>query len=123
MLILNVYQLNMIIVQTIQINKKNYLLSIKKEKLLNTLENKEKYVVHIETLKQALLHGFELKKVLRVISFNQEAQLKPHIDKNTELRKNAKNDFEKDFFKLMINESFLKNCGKCKKLQSCKTSR
>ena len=63
----------MIIVQTIQINKKNYLLSIKKEKLLNTLENKEKYVVHIETLKQALLHGFELKKVLRVISFNQEA--------------------------------------------------
>ena len=36
-------------------------------------ENKEKYVVHIETLKQALLHGLELKKVHRVISFNQEA--------------------------------------------------
>ena len=63
----------MIHVQTIQINKKNYLLSIKNEKLLTTHQNQEKYVVHNETLKQALLHGLQLKKVYRVISFNQEA--------------------------------------------------
>ena len=63
----------MIHVQTIQINKKNYLLSIKNEKLLTTHQNQEKYVVHIETLKQALLHGLQLKKVHRVISFNEEA--------------------------------------------------
>ena len=64
-------------------------LSIKKEKLLTTLEDKEKYVVHIAALKQALLHGLELKKVHRAISFNHKAWLKPYIDKNIKLRKNA----------------------------------
>ena len=81
-------------------------LPIKKDKLLTTLQDKENYFVHIYALKQALLHGLILKKVHRAISFNQEAWLKPYIDKNTELRKNAKNNFEKDFFKLMNNAAF-----------------
>ena len=46
---------------------------------------------------QPLNHGLILKKVHRVIQFNQEAWLKPYIDMNTELRKQAKKDFEKDF--------------------------
>ena len=46
-------------------------------------------------------HDLVLKKVHRVISFTQD--VKPYIEKNTELRKAAKNDFEKDFFKLMVN--------------------
>ena len=38
-----------------------------------------------------------LKKVLRVIRFNQKTWLKPYIDMNPKLRREAKNDFEKDF--------------------------
>ena len=61
------------------------------------------YVVHIRSLKQALNHWLMLKKVHRVIQFNQKAWLKPYIDMNTDLRKQAKNDSGKEFFKLMIN--------------------
>ena len=75
-------------------------------KLTCTVLNKGNYVIHIRALKQALNHVLILKKVHKVIEFNQEAWLKPYIDMNTELRKEAKNDFEKDFFKLMKNSVF-----------------
>ena len=75
-------------------------------KLTCTMQNKENYVIHIRALKQALNNGLILKKVHRITQFNQEAWLKPYIDMNTELRKEAKNDFEKDFFKLMNNSVF-----------------
>ena len=72
-------------------------------KLVSNLNDKNNYVVQIRSLKQALIHGLILKKVHRVIHFNQEAWLKEYIDLNTELRKQTKNDFQKDFFKLMNN--------------------
>ena len=69
-------------------------------------KNKEKYVVHISALKQALNKVLILKKVHRVIQFDQEAWLKPYININSELRKEAKNDLQKELFKLM-NSSVL----------------
>ena len=57
------------------------------KKLVCNLNDKKNYVVHINVLKQALDHGFKLRKVHRVIEFDQEAWLKEYIDVNTELRK------------------------------------
>ena len=74
--------------------------------LVCNLPNKNKYVIHIKSLKQALNHELKFKKVHRIIKFNQKAWLKPYIDMNTELRKLAKDDFEKDLFKLMNNAVF-----------------
>ena len=65
-------------------------------KLIATIQDKNKYVVNISSLKLALKHGLRLQKVHRVIEYNQSDWLKPFIDKNTALRKLAKNEFEKE---------------------------
>ena len=89
-------------------------------KLVCNLFNKKKYVAHINTLKQALNHGLKFKKIHRVIEFNKEAWLKPYIDMNTEIRKAAKNDFEKDLFKLTNNSVFGKTMENIRKHRDIK---
>ena len=64
------------------------------------------FIIHIRALKQPINHGLELTRVHRIIEFDQESWLKPYIDMNNKLRKHAKNDFEKDFSKLMNNSVF-----------------
>ena len=75
-------------------------------KLTCTPYHKKGYVAHIRNIKQVLKHGLKLKKVRKAIAFYQEAWLEPYIKMNTELRKDAKNDFEKGFYKLMNNAVF-----------------
>ena len=89
-------------------------------KLVCNLFSKKKYVTHINSLKQALNHGLKLKRIHRVIEFNQKEWLKPYIDMNTELRKAAKNDFEKDLFKLMNNSVFGKTMENIRKHRDIK---
>ena len=72
-------------------------------KLVPTLQNKEKYILHNETLKLYLRLGMRLRKIHKVIKFQQSQWLKIYIDFNARKRSQAKNDFEKDFYKLMCN--------------------
>ena len=75
-------------------------------KLVLNLRNKTNYVIHYRNLKLYLELGLRLTNVHRVLSFDQLPRLKNYMNFNTCQRTAAKNDFEKDFFKLMNNVAF-----------------
>lgn len=75
-------------------------------KLIPNLRDKERYVLHHENLRQYLAYGIRLTKIHRGIAYDESTFLERYIDSNTESRKAATNEFERDFFKLMNNSVF-----------------
>ena len=88
------------------------------EKLISNFRPKKEYVVHYQSLKQYLKMGMKLTAVYRALSFKQSPWMRSYIEKNTRLRMEAKNNFEKDFFKLMINSVFGKTIENLRKRQN-----
>ena len=81
-------------------------MKIGRGEIIINLKDKKGYVVHINALNQALKYRLKLKKLHWVIEFQKSKWMKAYIMLNTRLRKDAKNEFKKDFFKLMNNSVF-----------------
>ena len=79
-------------------------------KLMPNLMNKRYYFCDYLLLKFYIEHGLILKKVHRVVRFKQSKWLKEYIELNTKLRKESKQEHEKDLFKLLNNAIYGKTC-------------
>ena len=75
-------------------------------KVVPILKNKTKYIVRYENLLLYVSLGLQVTKIHKILKFNQSCWMKEYIDFNTKKRMSAANNFEKNFFKLMINSVY-----------------
>ena len=85
------------------------------KKLIPNSGNKTNYVVHCRNLQLYLFLGMKLTKIYGVLKFKQSDWMKKYINFINKKRMNANNDFEKDFFKLMINSVYEKTMENLRK--------
>ena len=90
-------------------DKLNIKYNEKDKKLILDLLPKKNYKVYYKNLEYYLKLGLKVTKVYRILTFDEKPFLKEYIDLNTKLRKQSKNDLEKDLFKLMNNAIFGKS--------------
>ncbi|CAB4410345.1 unnamed protein product [Rhizophagus irregularis] len=93
------------------------------EKLVPHLGKHEDYVIHYQELQYYIKLGMVVDEITQVLSFDQDNWLAPYIAKNTNLRQQSKNSFEKDFFKLMNNSVYGKTMENVRKYQDVKLMR
>ena len=96
----------------------------KSKKLICDWTDKRKYLIHYRMLKFYVRHGMIVEKIHEIISFKPSRRLEKYISFNTQKRNRVKNDFEKDFFKLLVNAAigkFLENVRNRLDLELIKT--